>query len=199
MALHFASPHRWPVPPTIPGIRSRMSRVFCPKACPTRARLSKPGIRSAKCHRMRWLRFTRYCQAPGAPSSVRPVCCVQHLRRQAFLRRRHDRQGHGRQQTHWPADLHEDGAGAGRPWLRGEQESADLRLCQRAGIAQLHRPGLGFGGQANLSAMVSGQGSMFTGAAAISPGVYLYQLTDTGLSATLTVSGTRFFKDGDLN
>jgi len=56
-----------------------------------------------------------------------------------------------------------------------------------------------FGGQANLSAMVSGQGSMFTGAAAISPGVYLYQLTDTGLSATLTVSGTRFFKDGDLN
>ena len=56
-----------------------------------------------------------------------------------------------------------------------------------------------FAGQANLSAMVSGQGSMFTGAAAISPRVYLYQLTDTGLSATLTVSGTRFFKDGDLN
>jgi hypothetical protein len=40
---------------------------------------------------------------------------------------------------------------------------------------------------------------MFTGAAAIAPGVYLYQLTDTGLSATLTVSGTKFFKDGDLN
>jgi lipid-binding SYLF domain-containing protein len=56
-----------------------------------------------------------------------------------------------------------------------------------------------FGGQANLSAMVSGQGSMFTGASAISPGVYLYQLTDTGLLATLTVSGTKFFKDGDLN
>jgi len=28
---------------------------------------------------------------------------------------------------------------------------------------------------------------MFTGAAAIAPGDYLYQLTDTGLSATLTV------------
>ena len=40
---------------------------------------------------------------------------------------------------------------------------------------------------------------MFAGAAAVAPGVYLYQLTDTGLSATLTVSGTRFFKDGDLN
>ena len=56
-----------------------------------------------------------------------------------------------------------------------------------------------FGAQANVSAMAGGQGGMFTGAAAIAPGVYLYQLTDTGLSATLTVSGTKFFKDGDLN
>jgi lipid-binding SYLF domain-containing protein len=56
-----------------------------------------------------------------------------------------------------------------------------------------------FGGQANLSAMAGGQGGMFSGAAAVSPGVYLYQLTQTGLAATLTVSGTKFFKDGDLN
>jgi lipid-binding SYLF domain-containing protein len=56
-----------------------------------------------------------------------------------------------------------------------------------------------FGAQANVSAMADSQGGMFAGAAAIAPGVYLYQLTDTGLSATLTVSGTRFFKDGDLN
>lgn len=50
------------------------------------------------------------------------------------------------------------------------------------------------GAQANAD----GQGGMFAGAAAIVPGVYLYQLTDTGISATLTVSGTIFFKDGDL-
>lgn len=56
-----------------------------------------------------------------------------------------------------------------------------------------------FGGQANLSAMVSGQGGMFTGAAQVSPGIYLYQLTDTGLSATLTVAGTKFYKDDELN
>ena len=56
-----------------------------------------------------------------------------------------------------------------------------------------------FGAQANLSAMAQGQGAMFSGAAAVSPGVYLYQLTQTGLSATLTVGGTKFFKDGDLN
>ena len=56
-----------------------------------------------------------------------------------------------------------------------------------------------FGGQANLSAMVGGQGTQFSGAAAVSPGVYLYQLTNTGLSATITVSGTKYFKDADLN
>ncbi|MEO8739678.1 MAG: YSC84-related protein [Casimicrobiaceae bacterium] len=56
-----------------------------------------------------------------------------------------------------------------------------------------------FGGQANLTAMAGGQGAMFSGAAAISPGVYLYQLTETGLSASLTVSGTKFFTDAAMN
>jgi len=56
-----------------------------------------------------------------------------------------------------------------------------------------------FGGQANLSAMAGGEGGMFTGAAQISPGVFLYQITETGLNATLTVAGTKFFVDSDLN
>ena len=56
-----------------------------------------------------------------------------------------------------------------------------------------------FGGQANLSAMAGGQGTQFSGAAAVSPGVYLYQLTNTGLSATITVSGTKYFKDPAMN
>ncbi len=56
-----------------------------------------------------------------------------------------------------------------------------------------------FGGQANLSAMAGGKGAQFSGAAAVSPGVYLYQLTNTGLSATISVSGTKYFKSPDLN
>lgn len=56
-----------------------------------------------------------------------------------------------------------------------------------------------FGAQVNLSAMAGGQGGMFSGAAAVAPGVYLYQLTETGLSATLTVGGTRFVRDSELN
>jgi len=56
-----------------------------------------------------------------------------------------------------------------------------------------------FGGQANLSAMADGEGGMFSGAAQVSPDVYLYQITETGLNATLTVAGTKFFVDTDLN
>ena len=56
-----------------------------------------------------------------------------------------------------------------------------------------------FGGQGSVSAMAGGKGGTFGGAAAVSPGVYLYQLTDTGLSATLTVSGTKFFQDAAMN
>jgi len=33
----------------------------------------------------------------------------------------------------------------------------------------------------------------------VSPGVYLYQLTGTGLSASITAGGTKFFKDDELN
>jgi len=47
--------------------------------------------------------------------------------------------------------------------------------------------------------MAGGAGGMFTGAAAVSPGVYVHQITDTGLAATLTVAGTKFFKDAAMN
>lgn len=56
-----------------------------------------------------------------------------------------------------------------------------------------------FGAQATLSAAASGKGGMFTGAVSLAPGVYLYQLTNTGLAATLTVAGTKFFADSELN
>jgi lipid-binding SYLF domain-containing protein len=62
-------------------------------------------------------------------------------------------------------------------------------------LANFINQGWEFGAQANVSAMAKGEGGMFTGAAAVSPGVYLYQITENGLSATLTVAGTKFFKE----
>jgi lipid-binding SYLF domain-containing protein len=65
-------------------------------------------------------------------------------------------------------------------------------------LRQFVTQGWEFGGQANVSAMVANQGGTFAGAVSISPGVYLYQLTETGLAASVTLSGTKFFKDSDL-
>ena len=55
------------------------------------------------------------------------------------------------------------------------------------------------GGQATAAATVDGQGGSFQGAIAIAPGVWLYQLTDKGLALELTVKGTKYTRDDDLN
>lgn len=55
------------------------------------------------------------------------------------------------------------------------------------------------GGQATAAAQVSGTGGAFAGAMSVSPGVWLYQLTDNGLALELTAKGTKYFKDDDLN
>ena len=56
-----------------------------------------------------------------------------------------------------------------------------------------------FGGQATAAAQASGQGGALAGAMSVSPGVWLYQLTDDGLALELTAKGTKYYKDGDLN
>lgn len=37
------------------------------------------------------------------------------------------------------------------------------------------------------------------GAMSVSPGVWLYQMTDKGLALELTAKGTKYSKDDDLN
>ena len=55
------------------------------------------------------------------------------------------------------------------------------------------------GAQATAAAQASGQGGAFAGAMSVSPGVWLYQLTDDGLALELTAKGTKYYKDGNLN
>jgi lipid-binding SYLF domain-containing protein len=55
------------------------------------------------------------------------------------------------------------------------------------------------GAQAGASARVADRGGLLSGAVSVSPGVYLYQLTETGLSAAVTLGGTKYFKDEELN
>lgn len=56
-----------------------------------------------------------------------------------------------------------------------------------------------FGGQTTAAAKTSDGGGSLQGAVAVSPGVWMYQLTDKGLALELTGKGTKYSKDGDLN
>jgi lipid-binding SYLF domain-containing protein len=56
-----------------------------------------------------------------------------------------------------------------------------------------------FGGQTTAAAKTGDGGGSYQGAASVSEGVWMYQLTDKGLALELTGKGTKYFKDGDLN
>lgn len=55
------------------------------------------------------------------------------------------------------------------------------------------------GAQAAAAAKAGGNGGALEGAVQISPGVYVYQLTSTGLAVELTAKGTKYYRDNDLN
>jgi len=57
--------------------------------------------------------------------------------------------------------------------------------------------GYELGVSANLQAQAGGD--LYDGAVEVQPGVWLYQLSDAGLALDLTVEGTKYFKDPDLN
>lgn len=57
-----------------------------------------------------------------------------------------------------------------------------------------------FGGQSSAAAKTSPEkGGSMQGAASVSDGVWMYQLTDKGLALELTGKGTKYSKDDDLN
>lgn len=59
--------------------------------------------------------------------------------------------------------------------------------------------GYQLGGHATMAAQSAGKGVGFAGAVSVSPGVWVYQITDTGLAAELTVKGTKYYRDKRLN
>jgi hypothetical protein len=59
--------------------------------------------------------------------------------------------------------------------------------------------GWDFGAQATAAAKAGSEGGGLTGAVSVSPGVWLYQLTDSGLALELTAKSTKYLKDDDLN
>lgn len=56
-----------------------------------------------------------------------------------------------------------------------------------------------FGGQATASAKTQDKGGAMAGAASVSDGVWMYQMTEKGLAAEITAKSTKYYKDDDLN
>jgi lipid-binding SYLF domain-containing protein len=54
-------------------------------------------------------------------------------------------------------------------------------------------------GQADAAAKGGKSGAAYSGAAEVAPGVWVYQITKNGLALQLTLQGTKYYKDDDLN
>ena len=55
------------------------------------------------------------------------------------------------------------------------------------------------GAQADASAKHDEEGDSADLAFDVAPGVYLYQMTESGLALQATIQGTKYWKDDDLN
>jgi lipid-binding SYLF domain-containing protein len=54
-------------------------------------------------------------------------------------------------------------------------------------------------GQADAAAKAGEKGGAFSGAEEMAPGVWVYQITKNGLALQITLQGTKYYKDDDLN
>ena len=67
--------------------------------------------------------------------------------------------------------------------------------------ALTHFLGSGWAGsaQADAAAKAGKKGGAYSGATEVEPGVWVYQITKNGLALQLTLQGTKYYKDNDLN
>ena len=56
-----------------------------------------------------------------------------------------------------------------------------------------------FGANMMAAAKSKTEGGAFSGAVSVSPGVHLYQLTESGLIVGVSVTGAKYYKDDELN
>jgi len=56
-----------------------------------------------------------------------------------------------------------------------------------------------FGGQSTVAAKNGDKGESMSGAVSVADGVWMYQLTEKGLAADISATGTKYYKDDDLN
>jgi lipid-binding SYLF domain-containing protein len=53
--------------------------------------------------------------------------------------------------------------------------------------------------QTDAAAKAGDKGGALSGATEVAPGVWVYQITKNGIALQLTLQGTKYYKDDDLN
>ena len=66
-------------------------------------------------------------------------------------------------------------------------------------LAQFLDSGWSGSAQSDAAAKAGEKGAAFSGAVEVAPGVWVYQITKNGLALQLTLQGTKYYKDDDLN
>lgn len=66
-------------------------------------------------------------------------------------------------------------------------------------LAQFLDSGWSGSGQADAAAKAGEKGGAYSGAMEVAPGVWVYQITKNGLALQLTLQGTKYYKNDDLN
>ena len=66
-------------------------------------------------------------------------------------------------------------------------------------LAQFMDSGWSGSAQTDAAAKAGKSGAAYSGAVEVSPGVWVYQITKNGLALQLTLQGTKYYKDDDLN
>src|SRR6476620_7745303 len=66
-------------------------------------------------------------------------------------------------------------------------------------VAKVLDSGWSGSAQTDAAAKAGEKGAAYSGAVEIAPGVWVYQITKNGLALQLTLQGTKYYKDDDLN
>jgi len=66
-------------------------------------------------------------------------------------------------------------------------------------LAQFLDSGWSGSAQTDAAAKAGKSGAAYSGAVEVAPGVWVYQITKNGLALQLTLQGTKYYKDDDLN
>ena len=83
--------------------------------------------------------------------------------------------------------------------LGGKKFSVVFAFADKTKFDRFINEGWDFGGQATAAAETGKDGGAYQGAISISPGIWVYQLTEKGLALEVMAKGTKYYKDDDLN